>query len=83
MGIGEGDGLTSREERIRVLENLKYGDVLRYGTKKRYHYFFVTKVKDGDIEGIVHMPTHTSSIPIDNTLDDLVILRKEELPSWK
>ncbi len=76
----------ARRKRIEVLRNLRHGDILRYGTDRNPSYFFVLGVWGEEIRGRVYLlstPDDISKLPLDNTLENLAVLRKESLPPWE
>lgn len=81
--MGEREVIKRELERSGLLENLQYGDVLRYGGDDHepdtHRYIFVERVRGGKIGGILFVPSHETELSIkilSASLEDLYVLKK-------
>jgi len=67
------------KDRRKMLENLKYGDVVKYNGDLGTTYLIVEEVKDGRVSGRMASPAGVNSISI----DELVKRESLSLAKWK
>ena len=58
------------EERRKILEKLKYGDVIKYQGEIGETYLIVAQVKEGVIEGFTGKPVGVDTISIDKLVEN-------------